>query len=164
MKIIYKSHFKSHELRYNVELSQEEWRSHYKDGHELKCFLYWEDNKLKNTSNYDYQFYCTHEYPDRTVIEFQYQNRKDKNLVINFNMTFPHQKNFNFDKIQLMHLKNKACLGYSNEEFKAQALQDIKEIVEKLLGRDSSQYLCNSCIYNHKKKLDPQCEKLYTAL
>lgn len=151
-------------ISFKVELSDNEFRKYYKTAYEIKCFLYWENNEIKGSTNYDYKLYMLHEENDKAVIEFQYLNKLDPNLVLNFDVTFYLNGNISFDNIELMHLNNKNRIIHCGEKFKQQACEDVKEIINNLLSRNSAGTLCKNCKYNHIKKLNPCCVNYYTAL
>jgi len=150
-------------ISFNVDLDNQ-LSNYYKTAYEMKCFLYWEANILKTFSNYKYELYMLHEENDKAVIEFLYRNKLDPNLVFYFKVTFPIHGNIVFDTIELTHLTNKHRLIHCGEKFKQQACEDLKEIVNNLLSRDSAGNLCKNCIHKYTQKLHPNCVKYFTAL
>ncbi|MBS1515322.1 MAG: hypothetical protein JSS63_09835 [Bacteroidetes bacterium] len=151
-------------ISFIVKLSEDEISKFYKTAHEIKCFLLWEANKLKESSNYYYEFLMSHEENDKAIIEFAYRNKLDPNLVLYFDVTFHLTGNISFDIVDLMHSNNKHRLIHCGEKFKQQACEDVKEIINNLLSRNSAGTLCKNCVHKYTQKLYPRCVNYYTTL
>ncbi len=161
-----KKKFPRYELRFKVSLSEDEHKKYNKHGHELKCYLWNEEDRLKDTNDFTFRlgiqdYYFKEHY---TEVSFTYVGRNNPAIVYNFEMTFPHQKNFEFNKVSLYLLNNQHYDVKAEKLLKQKACQNVREIIQHLLDRDNQGCFCCKCKDKFYHNLHSKCELIYSPI
>lgn len=150
-------------LVFSVTFTEDEIRSYKHFGHELKCFLINEEHKNKDTNNYIF-YDCNlveSSKPEFATLQFKYYNRFDTELVLDFSITFPKDKDFRINNITLRHATDNTFIKDSDTLFRGQSSIHVKEILEHLLNRYNLGFYCGTCKHKLHHNLIPQCYKLF---
>lgn len=160
MNIKYRGLIPTKGLLCNIELSDQEY--YVKDIDKMKCFLYWENNKVKDTKNFKLVLNYAYIRNDFTKVELRYKSKADAKLHIKFFMSFSGNGKFTFDEVFVKHETETIKYTQPTQEFLAEMAFEIQDIVNNLLRRDYTNDLCKSCIYWYKYRMSSSCKKLYT--
>ncbi len=157
------------EYLFKVKFDSDELKRYSSYGHEAKCFLTRTTriNKLTptalDTDNYYYIYSYSEEYDSgrRTEVIFEYYNREDENIVLEFVIVFPRKKNFSVAEAKMKYNGHHSPEEIFKESFIEKTKDHIKEIFERIFNRENQGSICRECGYIYIKSDIPQCPRLY---
>lgn len=153
-------------LKFIVDISDEEYSKYEKFGHELKCFMLFAENRLKDSNEFIYynSYYEKDEIRNYSKIFLEYFNRKNHALALHFEISLYHQQNLIFDHITLLHRNSLTFIDETTTEFRNIVCLHIQELVEQLLNRNTQGSFCLKCVYRVKQKFVNKCDSIYNEL
>lgn len=153
-------------LEYHIALSEEERSKYRRYEHEIKCFLMFGDNRLKDTNQFIFYnaFYDVNLEKNCANIKFEYFDRLNHALFLCMEMIFDSQNKFVFNNIFLEHRNSDKFIGKTMSGFREKSCLHLKELIELLLVRENQGNFCNNCLYIHQEKTSRSCIKKFTKI
>ena len=153
-------------LSYNITLSEDERKKYGRYEHEIKCFLMFGEDRLKDTNQFIFYnaFYDINLEKNCSNIKFEYFDRLNHALFLCIEMIFNSQNNFVFSNVFLEHRNSDKFIGKTRNEFRENSCSHVKEIIELLLNREKQGSFCNNCVHLYMKRLTGSCINKFTRM
>lgn len=157
------------EYLFKVKFDKEELKRYSAYGHEAKCFLTRTKriNKMTptalDTDNYYYIYSYSEEYDNgkRAEVIFEYYNRDNENIILEFVIVFPKKKNFSIAEAKMKYNGKEPAEDIFKESFIEETKEHIKDIFERIFDRENQGSMCRECGYIYIKSDAPQCPRLF---